>query len=49
MTEPLDSPSTPREQVKLKVCLVGDEGVGKTSLIRRFVLSEFDDRYVRTV
>lgn len=49
MAEPPDSPSTPREQVKLKVCLVGDEGVGKTSLIRRFVLSEFDDRYVRTV
>ena len=41
-------PDTP-ETAKLKVCLVGDEGVGKTSLIRQFVLSEFDERYVRTV
>ena len=37
------------ETVKLKICLVGDEGVGKTSLIRRFVLSDFSERYVRTV
>jgi small GTP-binding protein len=38
----------PRE-FKAKVCLVGDMAVGKTSLIRRFVLNLFDDRYLSTV
>src|SRR5207302_7120 len=32
-----------------KACLVGDVAVGKTSLIRRFVQDEFDDRYIATV
>ena len=34
---------------KFKVGLVGDRQVGKTSLIRRFVLDQFDDEYVRTI
>ena len=34
---------------KLKICLVGDEGVGKTSLIRRFVHQEYSESYIRTV
>ncbi len=34
---------------KLKVGLVGDRQVGKTSLVRRFVLDQFDDEYVRTI
>ena len=39
-----------RSQVaKVKVCLVGDEAVGKTSLIRRFVYSTYDESYIRTV
>lgn len=29
--------------------MVGEEGVGKTSLIRRFVSSQFDEKYLRTV
>src|SRR2546427_11070359 len=35
--------------VKRKACLVGEEGVGKTSLIRRFVTGEFDETYFRTL
>ncbi|MFQ5986883.1 MAG: GTP-binding protein, partial [Thermoplasmata archaeon] len=35
--------------MRVKVCLVGEGAVGKTSLIRRFVYDEFDDRYVATL
>jgi small GTP-binding protein len=34
---------------KIKICLVGDVGVGKTSLIRRYVLDVFDDKYIATI
>ncbi len=37
------------KQLKSKVCLVGEKAVGKTSLIRRFVLNMFDDRYITTI
>ena len=37
------------ERVKLKVCLVGERGVGKTSLVRRYVLDMFSDKYVQTL
>lgn len=40
---------TQSRHVKAKVCLVGDIGVGKTSLIKRFVLDTFDDRYLATI
>jgi small GTP-binding protein len=32
-----------------KICLTGDPAVGKTSLIRRFVLDLFDDTYLTTI
>lgn len=32
-----------------KVCLLGDPAVGKTSLIRRFVLDLFEDKYISTI
>ncbi len=32
-----------------KMCLVGDFGVGKTSLIRQFVDRQFSDQYLSTV
>ena len=37
------------DYAKLKICMAGEAGVGKTSLIRRYVLDEFDDRYVATL
>ncbi|OGS49745.1 MAG: hypothetical protein A3K65_05310 [Euryarchaeota archaeon RBG_16_68_12] len=36
-------------RLKTKICLVGEHAVGKTSLIRRYVLDEFDDRYIVTL
>src|SRR5271169_2004389 len=35
--------------LKKKICMVGEFGVGKTSLVRRFVDSMFDERYLSTV
>ena len=37
------------KNVRSKICLVGDGGVGKTSLIRRYVYDAFNDRYLVTV
>lgn len=34
---------------KLKVCMIGDSAVGKTSLVKRFVLDQFSDRYFETL
>ncbi len=39
----------PHDVLKAKVCLVGDSAVGKTSLVRRYVLDQFDDRYISTL
>ncbi len=35
--------------ISQKICTIGDFGVGKTSLIRRFVEREFSDEYLSTV
>jgi small GTP-binding protein len=40
---------TEKKTVKLKLCLVGESAVGKTSLIRRFVFDDFEDRYIVTL
>jgi small GTP-binding protein len=36
-------------EVVRKVCLLGDFGVGKTSLVARFVSDTFSDKYLTTV
>ncbi len=35
--------------IQRKVCLLGDYSVGKTSLVRRFVEGQFDDKYLSTI
>jgi len=37
------------QRMKAKIVLIGESSVGKTSLIRRFVLDEYDDSYLHTV
>jgi small GTP-binding protein len=39
----------PKNLLKLKICLVGESCVGKTSLIRKFVYDDFDDTYSSTI
>src|SRR6266566_7033536 len=36
-------------RMKTKLVLMGEGGVGKTSLVRRFVMNEYEDAYLRTV
>ena len=35
--------------IQKKIALLGAAGVGKTSLVRRFVDSLFDDKYLTTI
>ena len=37
------------EVVKKKLLLLGDAAVGKTSLVQRYVVDQFDDRYITTI
>jgi len=39
----------PVEKIKKNVILLGDGAVGKTSIIKRFVLDQFDDKYITTI
>ena len=37
------------KSIMKKMCVIGEAAVGKTSVIRRFVLDKFDDRYISTI
>jgi small GTP-binding protein len=39
----------PKEIVKKNIVMLGDAAVGKTSLIRRFVIDQFSDDYITTI
>ncbi len=39
----------PKARMKMKICAVGEEAVGKTSLIHRYVADVFEDEYTRTI
>ncbi len=36
-------------KIRKKICLLGSYGVGKTSLIRRFVHNKFEEQYLSTI
>jgi small GTP-binding protein len=38
-----------KQSIKRKICLIGEGGVGKTSLIKRFVFDQFSDGYLITI
>ncbi|UCD92469.1 MAG: GTP-binding protein [Methanobacteriota archaeon] len=44
-----EEPQYKEKKMKMKICLIGEGAVGKTSLIRRYVLDEFDDKYLQTL
>ncbi len=44
-----NQPTFRTRYLKQKVLLLGDGAVGKTSLIRKFVMDKFDDKYIATI
>lgn len=36
-------------EIKKKICLLGSYGVGKTSLVRRFIYNTFEEKYLSTI
>ncbi len=37
------------KKMMMKMCVIGEAAVGKTSVIRRFVFDKFNDRYIATI
>ena len=42
-------PDSNTYNIKFKICLVGESQVGKTSLVRRYVMDIFSDEYISTL
>lgn len=38
-----------QQVISKKICMLGSFGVGKTSLVRRFVYNKFDEKYLSTI
>ena len=38
-----------QKKIIKKICLLGDNSVGKTSLIKKYVFDTFDDKYIATI
>ncbi len=49
MRNPLHQPDMQVRRVKRKALLLGDGAVGKTSLVRKYVMDRFDDKYITTI
>jgi small GTP-binding protein len=49
MDEDEDNGSSPKREIRKKICLLGEAAVGKTSLISRFVYDAFDDKYITSM
>ncbi|HYY48891.1 MAG TPA: Rab family GTPase [Thermoplasmata archaeon] len=45
----MERPAMVDDRIKRKILLLGDGAVGKTSLIRRFVVDKFSDDYITTI
>lgn len=53
-TDPIEAPATNSQETRphmmmKKICMLGAAGVGKTSLVSRFVMSIFSDKYLTTL
>ena len=46
--EEVVSPET-KEDFKIKIVVVGDSGVGKTNLIKRFITNEYSENFKATI
>jgi small GTP-binding protein len=42
-------PFMEKKKIIRKICLLGDGGVGKTSLISRYVLNSYSDEYIKSI